>query len=68
MRYANPVVEKTWSRRAASCASSSGLGDKVERAEREIIGNEEKEVDIVAGVKKKGERAEVYAGNGETTR
>jgi hypothetical protein len=44
------------------------LGDEVERAEREIIGNGVKDIDIVAGVKKragKGERVEVDTGNRE---
>ena len=64
----NRGVEKNSSRRGASCASSSGLGDEVERAEREIIGNGVKDIDIVAGVKKragKGERVEVDTGNRE---
>jgi hypothetical protein len=68
VRYANPVVAKTSSRRAASCESSSELEDQFERVEREMIGNEEKEVDMVAGVRKracKGERLEVCASDGE---
>lgn len=44
------MVEKTSSRRTERFASSSSLGEEDERAERETIGSEEKEVDIVADV------------------
>lgn len=68
MRYAKPVVEKTESSRAASRASSSGLGAEVERADREMMGNEEKEVDMVATVGRRadrGKRGEVYVWKGD---
>ena len=47
MRYAKPVVEKTSSRREDNAASSSGFGEEEQRAERETIGRDENEVDIV---------------------
>jgi len=59
VRYAKPVVEKTSSRRAARVVSSPSLGEEDDRAERETMGSEEKEVDIVAGMRGR-ERMEVY--------
>jgi hypothetical protein len=51
VRYANPVVEKTSSSRMARFVSSPSLGGEDDKAERETMGSEEKEVDITAGVK-----------------
>ncbi len=45
MRYANPVVENTSFNREDKVASSSGLGE-AERADKETIGSDEKDVDI----------------------
>jgi hypothetical protein len=47
VRYAKPVVEKTSSRRAERPKRSSRVGEDDERVAREMMGSEEKEVDMV---------------------
>jgi hypothetical protein len=47
VRYAKPVVEKTSSRREDSTVKSPGFREEDESADRETIGRDENEVDIV---------------------
>ena len=47
MRYANPVVENTWSRCEARATSSSCFGEEFESAARDTMGSSENEVDIL---------------------
>lgn len=47
VRYAKPVVEKTESRRDESVVISSMVEDSEESAERDIMGRDENDVDIL---------------------